>query len=113
MRQLSLKDYQSMAMSTAIYPNKGKGNIIYPTLGLVGEAGEVANVVKKIDRDDGGVLTPQRKEQLLLELSDVLWYAAALATELDVSLEYVAERNINKLMQRKQANNLKGHNRDA
>ena len=90
-----LNDYQLESRSTARYPDAGN-NLIYPTLGLTGEAGEVADKVKKLIRDRGGVMDQQFKEDLALELGDVLWYVAQLATELGLSLEQVATANLSK-----------------
>lgn len=111
---LTLDDYQQKASRTAIYPISGPGNsggMVYTTLGLTGEAGEVANQVKKILRDDFGVLLPDRRTKLKDELGDVLWYAALLASELDMTLSEVAQANIDKLRQRQQDNQLKGDRR--
>jgi NTP pyrophosphatase (non-canonical NTP hydrolase) len=74
--------------------------IVYPTLGLANEAGEVAGKVKKIFRDRGGVITDADRDALILELGDVLWYLSELCTRLGVSLEEVAGRNIAKLADR-------------
>lgn len=74
--------------------------IVYPTLGLANEAGEVAGKVKKIFRDRGGVITDADREALILELGDVLWYLSEFCTRLGVRLEDVAERNIAKLADR-------------
>lgn len=74
--------------------------IVYPTLGLVNEAGEVAGKVKKIFRDRQGVITEADREALTLELGDVLWYLSELSTRLGIRLEDVAERNIAKLADR-------------
>jgi NTP pyrophosphatase (non-canonical NTP hydrolase) len=74
--------------------------IVYPTLGLANEAGEVAGKVKKIFRDRGGVLTDADREALTLELGDVLWYVSELCTQLGIRLEDVAEANIAKLRDR-------------
>lgn len=104
---MSFNEYQGKARSTAVYPSIGN-NIVYPTLGLCGEAGEFAEKVKKAIRDDGGLITPERKENMLKELGDVLWYAAAIATELGVTLNDVAQANIDKLESRKQRDVLKG-----
>jgi NTP pyrophosphatase (non-canonical NTP hydrolase) len=76
-------------------------NLLYLTSGLVGEAGEVANKVKKILRDDYGKLTPQRRIELVLELGDVLWYVSEICTHLGIPLEKVASDNIHKLGMRK------------
>lgn len=92
-------DYQSKALRTAIYPNKGS-NFVYPSLGLVGEAGEVAEKVKKVIRDGEGVLTDPAREAIAKELSDVCWYVAVLAWELDFSLEELFVMNLEKLQSR-------------
>ena len=73
--------YQRSASSTAIYPDKYK--ILYPALGLAGEAGEVANKVKKIIRDGPENMPDDWREQLASEIGDVLWYCAALASDLN------------------------------
>ena len=96
---MDFKEYQNKAKKTAAYPNIGK-NIIYPTLGLVGEAGEVANKVKKILRDDNGVITKDKREDIKKELGDVLWYISQMAGELKFSLEDIAKANIEKLSSR-------------
>jgi len=92
-------DYQSSALATAIYPNQGQ-NFIYPTLGLVGEAGEVAEKAKKIIRDGDGILTDPAREKIALELSDVCWYVAVLAYELDYTMEEIMQMNLDKLASR-------------
>jgi NTP pyrophosphatase (non-canonical NTP hydrolase) len=74
--------------------------IVYPTLGLVNEAGEVAGKVKKIFRDRQGVITDADRQALTLELGDVLWYLSELCTRLGIRLEDVAEQNITKLTDR-------------
>ena len=102
-----LNDYQLESRSTARYPDAGN-NLIYPTLGLTGEAGEVADKVKKLIRDRGGVMEQQFKEDLALELGDVLWYVAQLSTELGLSLEQVASANLSKLKSRSQRGTLQG-----
>ena len=75
-------------------------NPIYPTLGLTGEAGEVADKVKKVIRDRGGSFDRETREAIKLELGDVLWYVAQLASELGYDLEEVAEANLQKLSSR-------------
>src|ERR671914_146144 len=74
--------------------------IVYPTLGLANEAGEVAGKVKKIFRDKGGVIGHDDREALKGELGDVLWYLTQICTELDLSLEEVAAANLEKLFSR-------------
>ena len=104
---MDFKEYDDAAEVTAVYPNQGN-NPIYPTLGLVGEAGEIAEKVKKMIRDDAGVLTEQRRQMLIKELGDVLWYLSALSRELGTSLEVVARTNIEKLQKRMDRNKIHG-----
>ena len=99
--------YQTAALQTAIYPNMSN-NFIYPTLGLVGEAGEVAEKAKKIIRDGDGTLTPETREKMAMELSDVCWYVAVLAYELDYTLEEIMQMNIDKLRSRQERGVLSG-----
>lgn len=96
---MDFKTYQEKASKTALYPRR-LHNLEYPTLGLAGEAGEVANVVKKIQRDNGGVLTEDFRLRLKDELGDVLWYISACADELGITLEEIAEYNVEKLAKR-------------
>ena len=88
---MRLSDYQSRSRATAVYPGAGE-NLLYPTLGLCGEAGEVAEKIKKMVRDDGGELSDERREALAKELGDVLWYVAQIATEADLDLDEIARR---------------------
>lgn len=90
-----------------MYPDAGS-NIVYPALGLCGEAGETAEKVKKAIRDDGGTLTEERREAIAAELGDVLWYVAQVATEADLDLEEIAESNLAKLASRSDRNVLHG-----
>jgi NTP pyrophosphatase (non-canonical NTP hydrolase) len=104
---MTLNEYQEKAWLTAKYPNI-YNNLIYPTLGLAGEAGEIANKVKKIQRDDNGILTLNRREQLIEEIGDALWYIAAMATEIGTSIEAIAIRNVEKLEGRLHNNSING-----
>lgn len=100
---MDLSEYQEQAWPFADWPghdNNTWSTLAYPTIGLTGEAGELANKVKKIKRDDGGTLTPERREAILKELGGVLWYAAAVATKLQADLSIVAERNLQELTDR-------------
>ena len=82
--------------------------IVYPTLGLVNEAGELAGKVKKIFRDRDGVISDADREALKYELGDVLWYLTQIATELDLSLEEIAAANLDKLFSRLERGQIKG-----
>ncbi|MFZ2390757.1 MAG: nucleoside triphosphate pyrophosphohydrolase family protein [Minisyncoccales bacterium] len=104
---MTFQEYQEEARKTAIYPNKDN-NFIYPTLGLAGEAGEVAEKIKKVIRDGNGIVSEEKKEEITKELGDVLWYVANLAKELGVTLEDVAQKNLLKLQSRQQRNELHG-----
>jgi NTP pyrophosphatase (non-canonical NTP hydrolase) len=88
--------YQRESRKTAIYPNCGS-NPIYPTLGLAGEAGEVANVVKKMWREHEGEIDSEHRKHIAEELGDVLWYLTQLATELHVSLADIVRVNLAKI----------------
>ncbi len=88
-----LDEYQILALETAVYPNKGD-NLEYPLMGLVGGAGELANDYKKIQLDDNGEITEGRRQKLMDELGDVLWYVSACSLELDYTLEKTAVSDI-------------------
>lgn len=106
---LSLSAYEEGAMKTALYPRHFTATgLNYVALGLAGEAGEFANKIKKIHRDNGGVLDDATRAALRDELGDVLWYVAAGAYELDSSLEEIASLNIEKLERRAQRETLHG-----
>jgi len=97
---MTFDEYQEFARSTAVYPEDCK--VVYPTLGLCGEAGEVAEKIKKHMRD-GRTLVG-----VGLELGDVLWYISALADDLGVTLEEVAQANVDKLQSRKDRGKIGG-----
>jgi NTP pyrophosphatase (non-canonical NTP hydrolase) len=96
---MDFNDYQTKSRKTAKYPVIGHA-VIYPTLGLANEAGEVAGKIKKVFRDKGGVIGEVEREALMSELGDVLWYLAQTCTELELSMDEVAEHNIEKLYSR-------------
>ena len=96
---MTFEEYQKQSRRTALYPNLGQ-NFIYPVLGLCGESGEVAEKIKKIIRDEGGVCSEEKKQEIKKELGDVLWYIAQISTELGLSLDEVANFNLEKLLSR-------------
>ena len=104
---MELNHYQRESRKTALYPDVGS-NAIYPTLGLVGEAGEVADKVKKILRDKEGVFDEESKDAIKIELGDVLWYISQLTSELGYELEDVANSNLQKLNDRKNRGKISG-----
>ena len=108
---MNFDEYQKLAKSTAIYPYRYE--TIYPALGLCGEAGEVAEKVKKSIRVGLDFYEKKRfKESLTKELGDVLWYISALANDLEISLNDIAEQNIEKLASRKKRNVIGGSGDD-
>ena len=104
---MDFNTYQKNARITAQYPNLGS-NFIYPTLGLVGEAGEVAEKVKKVIRDKKGVFDDESKKGLKKELGDVLWYVSNLCTEFNFSLDDIALHNLEKLKLRSARGKISG-----
>lgn len=102
---MTLDEYQQAALETAVYPEEYR--IIYPALGMTGEAGEVADKVKKVIRDYGS-FTDERKHEIVKEIGDVLWYCATLANDLGYTLEEVGIMNIEKLKSRKERGVISG-----
>ncbi len=107
MDNLTLNEYQDGALETVVYPDRGD-NLVYPILGLNGEAGELAEKLKKIIRDNGGNAGSEKKKQLARELGDVLWYVAACAHELGFELGDIARENLDKLADRDRRDRLQG-----
>ena len=104
---MTFRAYQQRALQTAVYPDCGR-NFTYPALGLCGEAGEVAEKIKKIIRDKGGCFGDEERAQIALELGDVLWYAAILASEFGLSLQDIANANLDKLAKRAKRGKIRG-----
>jgi NTP pyrophosphatase (non-canonical NTP hydrolase) len=103
--------YQRESRKTALYPPIGHG-VIYPTLGLTNEAGEVAGKIKKVFRDKSGQIADADRAALEAELGDVLWYLAQVASELDLSLDQIAQHNLDKLFSRQARGKLGGDGDD-
>ena len=104
---MNFSDYQTKSRTTAQYPFIGHP-VIYPVLGLVNEAGEVAGKIKKVFRDKGGEISAETREALQSELGDVLWYISQVCTELEISLDEVAESNLAKLLDRQARGKIRG-----
>jgi len=105
-KYITFREYQTAAAETAIYPEHMRR--LYPVLGLCGEAGEVAEKVKKLYRDKRGCCDAEFIYGLEKEVGDVLWYLAAICRDFDINLERCAARNIEKLLDRKNRNTLQG-----
>ena len=103
---MEFNEYLKQAITTKLYP-EGMA-IPYVTLGLMGEAGEVAEKIKKVIRDDNGIISETKKQDLGKEIGDVLWYVAALCDELGLDFNQVALDNIAKLQGRKERGTLQG-----
>ena len=99
---MTFNDYQKQASETAIY--RSEHAVIYPALGLAGEAGEVANKVKKILRDN-----KFDRDQVAAEVGDCLWYIAAICRDLNVDMGELAQANLDKLNDRKERGTLQGN----
>lgn len=97
---MTFDEYQKLAHRTSMDTEIGGSTILYPVLGLLGEAGEIANKVKKIFRDKAGELDDSDREMLLGELGDCGWYLAESCTQLGVSLDDVMMGNLQKLVGR-------------
>jgi len=107
-----LNDYQNLASKTAKFPAGNPTGLVYTALGLNGEAGEYAEVIKKMIRDDGGKLTPERRTKCLKELGDALWYLSQCARLAGFTLQDVAEHNIEKLSDRAERGKIHGDGDD-
>ena len=116
----TFKEYQKEAVKLKISLNKFKElhpdipkdvieilAIAYDGLGL-GEAGEVQGKIKKIIRDNGGIITNEAKMGIMAELSDILWYIASICENLGIKMENVATYNIEKIQDRKRRSVLNG-----
>ena len=108
---MNFNDYQTKSRKTAGYPAIGHP-VIYPVLGLANEAGEVAGKIKKVFRDKEGQFSAETRDALKAELGDVLWYIAQVATELDLTLDEIAEYNIAKLYDRLERGKIRGDGDD-
>lgn len=105
---MKFDDYQNQAIKTSLNKNRDFAALMYRTLGLVGEAGEVAEKVKKILRDKNGEVSEADKQEIIKEMGDVLWYLQALADYLEIPLSQVAKVNLEKIHSRKARGVTKG-----
>ncbi|MCI6619349.1 MAG: nucleoside triphosphate pyrophosphohydrolase family protein [Prevotella sp.] len=103
---MELNEYQREARRTAAYPQEMK--IIYPTIGLAGETGEVAEKVKKVIRDHEGEFSEAQKAEIAKELGDVLWYVASIAADMGYPMDDIARLNIEKIRSRAERSKIHG-----
>ena len=110
---LTFGSYQALAMETAVYPGKKELlGLLYCGLGTAEEAGEVAGKIKKVVRDNNGVVDDVQRERIKKEMGDVLWYLAGVAKELGINLGSVARENILKLQGRRERGTIHGDGDD-
>jgi len=102
---MELKDYSEFVKTTAVYPNIGQ-NWQYTLIGLTGELGELANILKKVMRDYNGIPTSDHYNKIIDELGDVFWYLTMLCYEFRIDPKLVLEGNVSKLVERKKTNTL-------
>ena len=109
---MDFNEYQTESRKTASYMDRPDAQIngvpIYPVLGLVGEAGEVADKIKKVFRDNNATIDDEKRDLLKKELGDVLWYLTQIATDLDLTLDDVAQANLEKLFSRLERGKIQG-----
>ena len=105
--------YQNGARETAIYPGRGELiGLLYTSIGLGGESGELLNKIKKILRDSNGSVNEETKVALSAEIGDSLWYLAMLCDELGLRFAQVANDNLVKLRNRKFLGKISGSGDD-
>jgi NTP pyrophosphatase (non-canonical NTP hydrolase) len=105
---MTFEEYQKKALTTVISKNDYFKDTLHWVLGINGEAGEVAEKVKKIIRDKDGVMSDEDKQELAKEIGDVLWYLAVFAQSLGYSFDDIAKTNLDKLKSRKDRGALQG-----
>lgn len=105
---MTFEDYQKQALTTVLSTGDEFKDLLHWVLGLNGEAGEVAEKLKKIVRDKNSVVTDEDKREMAKELGDVLWYLAVFAHDLGVPLDVIAQNNLTKLKSRQQRGVLGG-----
>lgn len=105
---MTLEEYEKQALTTVIKTDSEFRDLLHWVLGINGEAGEIAEKVKKIIRDKNAVVSEADKQELAKEVGDVLWYLAVFAHHLGVPLETIAQQNLDKLQSRKKRGVLQG-----
>ncbi|HEX5743993.1 MAG TPA: nucleoside triphosphate pyrophosphohydrolase family protein [Candidatus Saccharimonadales bacterium] len=105
---MNFNEYQERALTTVISEGNEFNDLLHWVLGINGEAGEVAEKVKKIIRDKGGRVSEADKKELGKEIGDVLWYLAVFAHHLDIKFDDIADDNLKKLADRHKRGRLQG-----
>lgn len=97
---MTFEEYQKQALTTVLSTGDDFKDLLHWVLGLTGEAGEVAEKLKKIIRDKESIVSEEDKIELAKEIGDVLWYLAVFAHDLGVPLSEIAQANLDKLKSR-------------
>ncbi len=105
---MTLDEYQAAALTTAQWHGDELIDLTHWALGVTGEAGEIAEKVKKIIRDAKGEVSAEAKQEIMKEVGDVLWYLSILSHHLGYKFDVVGQHNIEKLKNRKQQNKISG-----
>jgi NTP pyrophosphatase (non-canonical NTP hydrolase) len=105
---MKFEEYQKRALTTVLTTDDKFKDLLHWVLGINGESGEIAEKVKKIIRDKNGKVSNEDKKDLAKEIGDVLWYLAVFADQLGMSLDEIAQKNLDKLQSRKQRGVLGG-----
>lgn len=103
---MTVEKYQDFMSTSKVYD---KLPVIYPILGMNGEAGEAAEKAKKILRDHDGIVSQEMKKAIMKELADVLWYIWATADDMGYTLENVMEVGVKKVKERQETNTVHGN----
>ena len=106
---MTFDEYQQQALTTALYTDDEMTNLAISALGVAGEAGEVADKMKKVLAYDRGVMTEEIRAEFGKELGDVLWYVAVMAQQLGMPLDSIAQKNLDKLASRKERGVTRGN----
>lgn len=105
---MTLDEYQKEALVTAVFTDDEYKDLSHWVLGITGEAGEIAEKLKKIVRDKNAMLDSDDKQEIAKEIGDVLWYLAVLAKHLGYKMDDVGKLNIKKLRSRQARNKIGG-----
>lgn len=109
---MNFNDYQKQAITTNLVKDDPLKELLQQVLGLGDEAGEVLAIFKKWIRDTDADLAKLDRKNVAKELGDILWYIAVVAHDLDISLDDIAQANLEKLRSRKERGVLAGSGDD-
>ena len=110
---MDFNEYEEKASDTAIFNDRSlEYKLMFLGLGVTGEAGEIAEKIKKIMRNDNGIVSDEKREGIKKEIGDVLWYLSQLSRTLGFSFEEAAQGNIAKIMDRKVRDAIKSEGDD-